>query len=52
MIVVNGPAAMNANSTHVEVLDRRGQVVAALSGSKRRVASELFQVIEDQLICH
>jgi phosphopantothenoylcysteine decarboxylase / phosphopantothenate---cysteine ligase len=50
LIVVNGPAAMHAASTHVEVLDRQGQVVAALSGSKRHVATELFQVIENQLI--
>ena len=36
LIVVNGPAAVNAARTHVEVVDRSGAVLAAISGSKLR----------------
>jgi phosphopantothenoylcysteine decarboxylase/phosphopantothenate--cysteine ligase len=50
LIVVNGPAAMHAASTHVEVLDHEGQVLASLAGSKRQVGKEVLQVIQQRLI--
>jgi phosphopantothenoylcysteine decarboxylase/phosphopantothenate--cysteine ligase len=50
LIVVNGPAAVNAARTHVEVLDRTGAVLAALSGSKRRVARRIMGIIEERLM--
>jgi len=50
LIVVNGPAAMHAADTKVEVIDVRGEVVTAVAGSKRRVAKALLQVIETRLI--
>jgi phosphopantothenoylcysteine decarboxylase/phosphopantothenate--cysteine ligase len=50
LIVLNGPAAMNAEDTNVEVIDRRGEILAALSGSKRDVAREILAVIQKQLI--
>ncbi|MGD0898227.1 MAG: phosphopantothenoylcysteine decarboxylase [Thermoguttaceae bacterium] len=50
LIVVNGPAAMHAATTQVEVLDPLGRVLAASSGGKRHVAKEIFQVIEERLI--
>jgi phosphopantothenoylcysteine decarboxylase / phosphopantothenate---cysteine ligase len=45
LIVLNGPEAIQAARTKVEVLDRTGQVVAKLAGSKRRVASGLYDLI-------
>jgi phosphopantothenoylcysteine decarboxylase / phosphopantothenate---cysteine ligase len=50
LIVVNGPAAMHAANTHVEVLDHRGQVLAGLSGAKRHVARGIFRLVEERLI--
>ncbi len=50
LIVVNGPAAMNAADTRVEVIDVRGEVLAAVAGSKRHVAKVLLRVIETRLM--
>lgn len=50
LIVVNGPAAMHAAQTQIEILDRQGEVVASLAGPKETVARELFQIISDRLI--
>ncbi len=44
-IVVNGPEAIWAARTRVEVLDASGAVVAALSGAKSRVAWGIFELI-------
>ncbi len=45
LIVVNGPAAIHAADTSVEVLDPTGQVVGAWRGSKTTVARELVGLI-------
>ena len=45
LIVVNGPAAIHAADTSVEVLDKAGNVVAAWSGSKAFVARELVRLL-------
>jgi len=45
LIVVNGPAAMHAADTRVEVLDATGTVVAALAGSKREVADGILRAV-------
>jgi len=50
LIVLNGPAAIHARDTQVEVIDAAGNVLAAASGSKQEVAAEIFRVIEDRLI--
>jgi phosphopantothenoylcysteine decarboxylase/phosphopantothenate--cysteine ligase len=50
LIVVNGPAAMHAADTEIEVIDARGEVLAAVAGSKRRVAKALLRIIETRLI--
>jgi phosphopantothenoylcysteine decarboxylase/phosphopantothenate--cysteine ligase len=50
LIVVNGPAAMHATDTQVEVLDAAGQVLAAPQGAKSAVAEEIFRVIQRRLI--
>jgi len=50
LIVVNGPAAMQAADTKVEVIDAQGEVLAAAAGSKRQVARTLLRVIEIRLM--
>jgi phosphopantothenoylcysteine decarboxylase/phosphopantothenate--cysteine ligase len=50
LIVVNGPAAMHAEQTEVEVLDRSGSVVGHFAGDKESVAQEIFAVIGQRLI--
>ena len=52
LIVVNGPSAMHAAETEVEVINRRGEVLAALAGAKQDVAAGVFQVIQKHLMGH
>lgn len=50
LIVVNGPGAMHAVDTQVEVINVEGEVLAGFSGSKRQVGKEVFRVIQERLI--
>lgn len=50
LIVVNGPAAIHALSTQVEIIDRAGSVVASLAGTKGEVARGVLGVIGERLI--
>ncbi|MCX7426713.1 MAG: phosphopantothenoylcysteine decarboxylase [Planctomycetia bacterium] len=50
LIVLNGPEALCADDTRVEVIDRRGEIVAALAGAKSQVARDIFAVITERLI--
>ena len=50
LIVLNGPAAIHAAGTGVEVLDPAGRVLAAPAGGKRHVARQIWQIIEERLI--
>lgn len=49
LIVLNGPAAMDAADNQVEVFDKSGAVVAAIAGSKEAVATRIMEVIEQRL---
>jgi phosphopantothenoylcysteine decarboxylase/phosphopantothenate--cysteine ligase len=49
LIVVNGPEAVDAAETSVEILDPKGEVVAAFSGGKREVGWEILQIIGKKL---
>jgi phosphopantothenoylcysteine decarboxylase/phosphopantothenate--cysteine ligase len=49
LIVVNGPQAIHARDTSVEVLAADGQVVAMLSGSKLTVAKGILRTIQKRL---
>ncbi len=49
LIVANGPAAIGAVRTRVEVLSPDGTVLAALAGSKRRVARGILGIIAERL---
>jgi phosphopantothenoylcysteine decarboxylase / phosphopantothenate---cysteine ligase len=50
LMVLNGPQAINSAENSIEVLDRTGEVVAAISGPKENVAHELFRLIQLRLI--
>jgi phosphopantothenoylcysteine decarboxylase/phosphopantothenate--cysteine ligase len=50
LMVLNGPAAMDALDNQVEVLDETGEVIAALDGSKEEVAKGILRVIGERLI--
>jgi phosphopantothenoylcysteine decarboxylase/phosphopantothenate--cysteine ligase len=50
LIVLNGPAAMDAGDNEIEMLNHAGQVVLAANGSKDEVAKRILQVIHEQLI--
>lgn len=45
LIVLNGPAAIHSDQTHVEILNLRGEILASLDGPKDRVAAGLFRVL-------
>ncbi|HLA85697.1 MAG TPA: phosphopantothenoylcysteine decarboxylase [Thermoguttaceae bacterium] len=50
LIVVNGPEAIDSRGTSVEVLDTRGEVLAAIRGRKTEVARKLFGIVSGRLI--
>jgi phosphopantothenoylcysteine decarboxylase / phosphopantothenate---cysteine ligase len=50
LMVLNGPEAMNSLSNRVEILDRTGTVVEALSGPKEVVARGIIHTIERLLL--
>ncbi len=50
LIVVNGPTALHAADTEVEVFDRGGQILGSFSGGKSDVAREVFDLVQQRLI--
>jgi phosphopantothenoylcysteine decarboxylase/phosphopantothenate--cysteine ligase len=50
LVVVNGPASMHSPNTRIEVIDSRGETVAAASGSKLQAARILLGVIAARLM--
>jgi phosphopantothenoylcysteine decarboxylase/phosphopantothenate--cysteine ligase len=50
LMVVNGPEAMNALDTSLEVIDRSGAVIDTLAGSKTEVAVRLWALVEQRLV--
>jgi phosphopantothenoylcysteine decarboxylase/phosphopantothenate--cysteine ligase len=50
LIVLNGPAAIRAADTRVEIIDRSGNVVGQFAGSKLEVARAIFRVLDEKLI--
>lgn len=50
LMVLNGPEAMHAVETRVEIIDRHGTVLETLSGPKETVARGIAHVIEAVLI--
>lgn len=50
LIVLNGPAAMDAGDNEIEMLDPDGKTVLAAKGDKDEVAKQILQVIQAKLI--
>jgi phosphopantothenoylcysteine decarboxylase / phosphopantothenate---cysteine ligase len=50
LIVVNGPEALQAGDTRVEILDKGGDVLGSFTGSKSDVARSVFKIIRQRLI--
>ncbi len=50
LIVLNGPQAIDSETNAVEVMNRSGQIVRQLEGSKARVAQGIFDIVQSQLI--
>ncbi len=52
LMVLNGPQAIDAETSHVELMDRRGQIITCLTGAKQAIADALLDVIQTRLIDH
>jgi phosphopantothenoylcysteine decarboxylase / phosphopantothenate---cysteine ligase len=50
LIVLNGPEAIRAAETRVEILARDGRSLGSFSGGKSEVARDVFEVIQRELI--
>jgi len=50
LIVLNGPGAIHAKATDVEMIDPSGEILAAIAGTKEAVAAEIARVVSDRLI--
>jgi phosphopantothenoylcysteine decarboxylase/phosphopantothenate--cysteine ligase len=50
LIVLNGPQAMDAADTRVEIFDPRGDLLATLAGGKGQVARDIFRIVQERLI--
>jgi phosphopantothenoylcysteine decarboxylase / phosphopantothenate---cysteine ligase len=50
LMVVNGPEAIHAADTRVDILGKDGCVLGSFSGSKSDVAKEIFRTIQRQLM--
>lgn len=50
LMVLNGPAAMDALDNDVQVLDHTGTTVAQFAGTKAAVADTILRVIQERLI--
>ena len=50
LMVVNGPEAMHALETRVEVLNPAGAVLARLAGGKQTVGHGIIEIIQRELI--
>jgi phosphopantothenoylcysteine decarboxylase/phosphopantothenate--cysteine ligase len=50
LMVLNGPLAISASDTQIEILSRQGESLGCFSGSKSDVARKIVAVIDAQLI--
>ena len=50
LMVLNGPGAMNSAENQVEIMDRSGQILAAIAGDKGAVAGEILRIVQGLLI--
>lgn len=50
LMVLNGPQAIDAETNHVELMDREGLILASVEGSKQKVAESILRVIQSRFI--
>lgn len=50
LIVLNGPQAVHATDTEVEVISAEGRVLATFSGAKQQVGREIIGLIQQRLM--
>lgn len=50
LMVVNGPDAMNAHETRVEIIDRSGTMLEEIAGSKEHVGRRIIEIIDQRLV--
>ncbi len=50
LMILNGPAAMNADQNDVEIIDPTGAVLEAAAGKKQDVARRIMAMIQKRLI--
>lgn len=50
LMVLNGPSAIDSLDNSVEILDRSGDILAMIQGTKEEVAQGIFQWIQQRLI--
>ncbi len=50
LMVLNGPQAIDAETNRVEILDRSGNLVKEVEGSKETVAIAILNVVQSRLI--
>jgi phosphopantothenoylcysteine decarboxylase/phosphopantothenate--cysteine ligase len=50
LMVLNGPQAIDAETNHVEIMDRGGTVIASLQGTKVEVARGIMREIQSRLL--
>jgi phosphopantothenoylcysteine decarboxylase/phosphopantothenate--cysteine ligase len=50
LMILNAPAAISAQETAIEMLDKSGRVILKTQGDKRRVAQQVIATIERELI--
>jgi phosphopantothenoylcysteine decarboxylase/phosphopantothenate--cysteine ligase len=48
-IVVNGPAALHADETQVEIFDKQGRILGGFSGEKSDVARQIVALVIDRI---
>lgn len=50
LVVSNSAEAINSDSNTIEILDSKGQVAWAGSGTKKEIAREIIRVVQERLI--
>jgi phosphopantothenoylcysteine decarboxylase/phosphopantothenate--cysteine ligase len=50
LIVLNGPGAIHSADTEIEIIAPRGEILAAIAGSKQKVAQGIVRVVQERLL--
>jgi phosphopantothenoylcysteine decarboxylase/phosphopantothenate--cysteine ligase len=50
LVILNGPGSIHSPTTLLEIMNRDGEILAEVAGTKEEAAREVFRVIAEQLI--